>query len=105
MISCNLVYIDKLANGDENFKMRLIQVIKAELPVEIDVYNTYITDRNYTSAAGMVHKIKHKIIVLGLDNCYTIAEKHEQNLKNNSCHLNSKFEEIINNMLAYIIKL
>ena len=45
-------------------------------------------------AAESVHKLKHKISILGLNKSYYIAEKFEDNLKDNSTELQSDFDAI-----------
>jgi hypothetical protein len=44
--------------------------------------------------AQSVHKLKHKISILGLEKSY-LAEEYESNLKNNSTNLHSDFESIL----------
>ena len=43
----NFSYIDALSGGDEAFKLKLIAIVKEELPVEIDVYVTNMKIKNF----------------------------------------------------------
>ena len=52
-----------------------------------------------------VHKIKHKISILGLEKSYKIAEQHENNLREGNSALQDKFSDILNNVTNYLNKL
>ncbi|MCO6149180.1 Hpt domain-containing protein [Flavobacterium sp. NRK1] len=101
----NLNYINELAGEDVAFKARLITILKKELPSEITEYNSKIQISEFVEAAGLVHKIKHKISILGMEKSYYIAEKFEDNLKNKSADLRSEFEEILIVMQNFIAAL
>ncbi|KGO79176.1 histidine kinase [Flavobacterium beibuense F44-8] len=98
----NLNYIDQLAGDDAPFRQKLIDTIKSELPTEIDTYKSYLSADNYNATAGSVHKLKHKISVMGMEKSYYIAEEFEKNLKNNSLDLQADFEAILASMQNYI---
>ncbi|WP_417368335.1 Hpt domain-containing protein [Flavobacterium beibuense] len=98
----NLNYIDQLAGDDAPFRQKLIDTIKSELPTEIDTYKSYLSVDNYSATAGSVHKLKHKISVMGMEKSYYIAEEFEKNLKNNSLDLQADFEAILASMQNYI---
>ena len=101
----NSSYIDSLSGGDPVFKQKLIDVIHKEFPEEKEAYYTCYKENNYNKAAGNVHKLKHKISILGLEKSYHIAVDHENNLKEGKTDLHSKFEEILNTMADYIATL
>ena len=91
----NLSYIQSLSDGDKEFENKLISIIKAEFPEEIKVYFDHINDEKYSNAAESVHKIKHKISILGLQNSYELANDFENNLKNDQTDLKDDFEKIL----------
>jgi len=66
----NFTYINSLSRGDKAFEAKLVAVIKAEFPVEKATYLRNIEDKNYKEAAENVHKLKHKISILGLEKSY-----------------------------------
>ena len=76
----NLTYIDKLSGGDEAFKNKLISIIKDEFPDEKAVYEENIKSENFKLSAENVHKLKHKISILGLEKSYDVAVSFEENL-------------------------
>ena len=66
----NLSYINELSGGDEAFKNKLITIIKKEFPEEKEVYFKNFKAKNFKASAENVHKLKHKISILGLEKSY-----------------------------------
>lgn len=89
----NIEYFIKLSNNNASFKQKLIEVVKYELPLEIDFYLNCITQEEWEKAAGTVHKLKHKIGILGMEKSYNVADKYEKNLREGSKEMQSEFEE------------
>ena len=98
----NLNYINDLSGDNTEFKQKLLAILKRELPEEIEVYNNAFKNLNYLQAAQSVHKLKHKISILGLEKSYYIAEEYENNLKKNSKDLKDVFETILENMQIFL---
>lgn len=105
MEQANLDYINELSGDNSDFKTKIFEILKRELPKEITIYHDQIQSRNYLQAAGCVHKLKHKISILGLKKSYYIAEQFEDNLKDNSTELKSDFDAIIKIMQDFVDKL
>ena len=101
----NLTYIDELSEDNIEFKSKLIGILKNELPNEIKGYREEMENNNFAKATQSVHKLKHKISILGLEKSYYIAEEYEGNLKNNSTSLNADFENILNIMQEFVNRL
>ena len=101
----NLTYIDELSEDNIEFKSKLIGILKNELPNEIKGYREEMENSNFAKATQSVHKLKHKISILGLEKSYYIAEEYEGNLKNNSTSLNADFENILNIMQEFVNRL
>lgn len=97
----NLDYINTLAGDDEDFKAILIKTIKTELPQEIAAYTNSYTGGDYKTCAEHVHKLKHKISILGLEKSYYLAAEFEDQLKNNENSLAPDFEAILQNMATF----
>jgi hypothetical protein len=98
----NLNYINELAGDNLEFKSKIIIILKKELVNEIVIYADEIKKANYLLAAQTVHKLKHKISILGLEKSYYIAEEYENNLKNNTTVLAADFENILTSMQGYV---
>lgn len=101
----NLNYINQLSGDNIEFKTKMIGILKKELPEEIGVFKKDMAAENFPLAAQSVHKLKHKISILGLEKSYYIAEEFEDNLKNQSLELDSDFETILKVMQEFVNRL
>lgn len=98
----NLDYIEKLADGDSAIKQRLLLVLKHEFPLEVAKYKANIASSNYLQASENVHKIKHKIGLLGLENSYYLSQIYEKNLRNNLNTNQVDFEQIVTTLEIFL---
>lgn len=101
----NLSYIHSMSGGDKAFEQKLIDIIKLEFPEEKEVYYMNYTSKNFKQAAENVHKLKHKISILGLEKSYEIAVAFENNLLEGNTNLNDQFESILNTITNYLKQL
>lgn len=62
----NLTYISQLSKGNKLFEKSLMDIIRRELPQEIDAYRLHLSNSDYNETAGCVHKINHKFKILSL---------------------------------------
>ncbi|AUC82559.1 Hpt domain-containing protein [Lacinutrix sp. Bg11-31] len=98
----NQSYINNLSGGDEAFKQKLIEVIKKEFPEEKQIYFDNYNAKNYKLAADNVHKLKHKISILGLEKGYESAITYENNLEEGKTEGKDQFEAILNSITKYL---
>ena len=98
----NLNYLKEISGGDVEFEEKLLKIVKKELPEEINTYKNFLNENNFKQAAELVHKIKHKISILGLEKSYQVAIDYEENLKLDNLSLKMDFEEILNSMISFI---
>jgi len=105
MEQANFSYIDVLSDGDNSFKQKLIEIVKNELPGEIEIYEQNMSNQKFQDAAENVHKLKHKISILGMEESYQVAVDYEENLKKNSLDLRESFEQILTQMIQFINKI
>ncbi len=101
----NISYITSMSGGDTVFEQKLIAIIKEEFPTEKEEYLKNFNNHNFKDAAANVHKLKHKISILGLEKSYDIAVAFEHNLLEGITDLNSEFESILNNITNYLQQL
>lgn len=101
----NLNYIEEISHGDEIFKQKIISLLKEELPREIEIYQQNFEKKDYAAAAKDVHKLKHKLAVLGITESQNLASQFEQNLKNNDKTLHLDFDAIIKKISKFVEKL
>jgi HPt (histidine-containing phosphotransfer) domain-containing protein len=101
----NQNYINELSGNDYAFKQKLIHILKEEYPVEKEIYRNNMDLEKYNLAAKNVHKIKHKISILGLQKGYKIATVFENNLLEGSIELKEEFEFVLNTITNYLKQL
>jgi len=101
-----LTHIKKIAEGDEDFQSSLILILKRELPKEFSSYKDLIKEKAFSKASEIVHKMRHKIIILGLEEGHKIASQLENELKKGllTQHHNS-FTKIIATMEQFLEKI
>ncbi|WP_116790427.1 Hpt domain-containing protein [Flavobacterium psychrotrophum] len=97
----NLSYINSLAGDDLEFRTALVTTIQRELPEEIAVYRTCFNAGDLKAAAAHVHKLKHKVSILGLEKSYYLAENFEEELKNNQTGMAAEFDAVLNTMQSF----
>jgi len=98
----NLDYIYKMSGGDVGFEQKMISIIKTELAKEKEQFKEAMAASDHEAAAQMVHKLKHKISLLGLEDSYKKAHQFEDDLKEDSKVLEGDFIDILNNMTTFI---
>lgn len=101
----NLNYINSLSEGDKSFEMKILAIIKKEFKQEKNTYYNNMKNDNFKLCAENVHKIKHKISILGLEKSYEIAEQYENNLREGNYALQNRFSDILNKVTNYLNKL
>ena len=91
----NLSYIDKLAGEDMEFKQRLLTILKEEFPLEQIEYLDSAAVQNAERAAFVVHKLKHKFNILGMQQGYRLAVDYEKALQGGDFGLDKDFTKIL----------
>ncbi|WP_298766407.1 Hpt domain-containing protein [uncultured Polaribacter sp.] len=98
----NLTYINQLARGDKAIEKELISVIKTEFPEEQKDYYHSLAVKDFKKIEENVHRLKHKISILGLEKSYKKANEFEHNLRENSLKGQQDFEKILIAITNYI---
>ena len=98
----NLNYIKTLSGGDLDFEKKITEILKQEFPQEKSVYENCIAQENFKETAEIVHKIKHKMSILGLEKSHKIAADFEQNLLNENKVFKEEFEKVLVVMTDFI---
>ena len=100
----NLSYIKELAQGDTAFEEQLLHVIRTEFPVELKEYQIQMKAGNMQKAAEIVHKIKHKISIFGMEESHGVASTFENNLRDGNRSLQNDFEAILKAITEYLTR-
>ncbi len=98
----NLNYIKELSGGDLAFEESILSVLKKEFPEECLLFKKNIHAKNYEESANNVHKIKHKISILGMSKSLKIASAFENELRKGETKLNSDFLKILDKIHVYL---
>lgn len=98
----NLTYVEQLARGDNAIRQTLIDVIKTEFPDEKQDYYDSLEKKDYKKIEENVHRIKHKISILGLEESYKLANTFEHNLREEKMDGVEDFEQILQIITAYL---
>lgn len=98
----NMTYINELSGGDKEFESKIITIIKQEFPEEKQNYYSSIEKEDFNTAAAHVHKLKHKISILGLKASYNVASDYENNLKRNTTNGKAAFDEVLHTITNFL---
>jgi HPt (histidine-containing phosphotransfer) domain-containing protein len=98
----NMQYIHQLSSGDTEFEQQFITILKEEFPKEKEQFLVALNTTDYKKAAEVVHKLKHKFNILGMENAYRLSVKYEDELKANTTVLNTQFMQVMDTMDTYI---
>ncbi|MGK0412681.1 MAG: HPt (histidine-containing phosphotransfer) domain-containing protein [Polaribacter sp.] len=82
----------------------MLDLIKIEFPQEVQLFNHNFKLENYVEASDNVHKIKHKIGLLGMQEGTVTATEFELALKNGNTKLHAVFLEVIDKIHVYLCK-
>jgi HPt (histidine-containing phosphotransfer) domain-containing protein len=98
----NLSFIKELSGDDAEFEKSMLDLIKIEFPQEVQLFNHNFKFENYVEASDNVHKIKHKIGLLGMQEGTATASEFELALKNGNTKLHIVFLEVIDKIHVYL---
>lgn len=101
----NLDYIKEISDGNEDFEKKFLAIIQTEFPKEKNDYIENLESDNLEESAKVVHKIKHKLGILGLTGGYKLAVKYEEDLKYGNTKLKDEFQEILQSVEEFILKI
>ena len=99
----NLDYIKELAGGDSTFESKFLNIVKNEFPKEKQSYLDSLESQNFEKAAELVHKLKHKFNILGLQKGYRLAVGYEEELKCGGNKLRGDFLRVLNVVENFIV--
>jgi len=98
----NLNYVNNLSGDDKDLKELLIDVIKTEFPEEKKQYYESYHNKEFKKIEENVHRLKHKISILGLEKSYETANEYEHNLRVKSIDKSDDFDIILLVITEYL---
>ncbi|MBW1297946.1 Hpt domain-containing protein [Aquimarina litoralis] len=99
----NLNYIEELSAGSPEFKQKLIEILKREFPEEKKVFLDNYSQKKYKATAENVHKLKHKVGMLGFEAGYQTTISFEEELLNGEDSLFSEFMLILDSIENFLV--
>ncbi|UAM98130.1 Hpt domain-containing protein [Polaribacter litorisediminis] len=100
----NLSFIKELSGDDADFEKSMLDIIKIEFPEEVQLFKHNFQLKNYVEASYNVHKIKHKIGLLGMQEGAATASEFELALKMGNTKLHAVFLKVIDKIHVYLFK-
>lgn len=100
----NLKYIKNISEEDEAFENILLNVIKKEFLEEKEAFNIHFLNKNYKEAYFYVHKLKHKIGLLGMEGALELTTIFENQLKDEEIKHYHSFLEILDKIHVFLSK-
>jgi HPt (histidine-containing phosphotransfer) domain-containing protein len=98
----NLSVIKEISGNDIDFQNSILEIIKNEFPEEMSLFTENFSRNNFSEAANNVHKLKHKIGLLGLENGLKTATAFEKELKKGNTKLHHNFLEVLDKIHVYL---
>ncbi len=98
----NLSVIEEISGNDIDFKNSILEIIKIEFPKEVEVFLKSFENKDFLESANNVHKLKHKISLLGLQEGEQLAANFEIELKQGNTKLYQKFLEVLDKIHVYL---
>ncbi|MBQ4914664.1 Hpt domain-containing protein [Maribacter sp. MMG018] len=98
----NLKYVDDLAGDDVAFRQQFITILKEEFPKERETYIDHVENKRTKETAAIVHKLKHKFNILGMEEAYRLAVTYEKELLEGQITADAKFKMILDTIAGYI---
>lgn len=101
----NLDYIKEIAGGNDEFEKKFIAIIQKEFPKEKEDYQSLLDGGELEESAKVVHKLKHKLGILGMNGGYKMAIRYEEELKTGDTSLKEDFATVLTSVEDFIFKI
>lgn len=98
----NLDYLKEISDGQPEVIAQFVGIIKEEFPGEFEQYQQLMKEKDWQHAAAMVHKLKHKIRILGLKEGRAVAVTHEDALKGGDYQHSEAFAAVLNKIEVFL---
>ncbi|WP_435579043.1 Hpt domain-containing protein [Gilvibacter sp.] len=98
----NLDYLNEIADGQPEVVAQFVGIIAKEFPGEFEEYQALIAAKDSAKAAAMVHKLKHKISILGLVQGRALAVEHEEALKEEDYQHSDAFAAVLDQIDQFL---
>jgi hypothetical protein len=101
----DLSKFDEICDNDEDFKMQMVGILKKEFPIEKQAFLDSYEQKKFKESAEVVHKLKHKINLLNLEDGYLLSREFEGQLFNGTDEAAAEFIVILDVIEQYLKKI
>lgn len=101
----NLDFFKNLSKGDKAFEDKMTKIFKKEFFEDIKFYKDALNKKDYKRAINFVHRLKHKVGLVGLEKSYKLTDSYEKNLKNQILSLEAEFDSILKTISVFLEKI
>lgn len=99
----NLSYVVELVGTEDfDFERKFVDLLKIEFTSDLGKYLYHIKIDEPRAAAEIVHKLKYKFSVLGMQNAFEFAEKHKERLHCGDMGLVDPFKRILKTVSLFL---
>lgn len=98
----NLKLIKEISDNNLDFETNLLQILKKEFKEEVEAYHFNFELKNYNEVSQSIHKLKHKISLLGLEKGEEIASIFEKKIIDGNTNCKSEFEKVLHKIHVYL---
>jgi len=98
----NLLYLKNISKGDASFENKIIDILNEEFQEEVNNYYYYFKLKDYNKVKIYVHRIKHKMSILGLEKSYKLTNIFENSIRNLDFENQEYFENMLPIMLQFL---
>ena len=98
----NLDYLKQISGGDLDFENSMLAILKLEFPEECTILKQNFKNSNFKEVALNIHKIKHKIGMLGMINSVDLASKCEESIKKGNTEQYNELVLILERINVYL---
>lgn len=98
-----LAYVNQIAGErDFDFERKFLAILKAEFKAEMGEYLYHIRIDEPRAAAEIVHRMKYKLSVLGMEKGFAFAERHKEKLQLGDTSYDGDFKIILETISVFL---
>ncbi|SIS81464.1 hypothetical protein SAMN05421766_104109 [Zobellia uliginosa] len=99
----SLNYVENLIGArDLDFEQKFISLLKSEFSWDLGKYLYHIKLGEPRAAAEIVHKLKYKISILGMEKTFLFAEEHKERLHSGDTVFDDDFKEVLKKINVFL---
>ncbi|MBU2947723.1 Hpt domain-containing protein [Zobellia uliginosa] len=99
----SLNYVENLVGArDSEFEQKFVILLKSEFAWDLGKYLYHIKLNEPRAAAEIVHKLKYKISILGMEKTFAFAEEHKERLHAGDAAFDEDFKKVLKKINVFL---